>query len=81
MFGFLRSLQIFFQSGCTSLHSLSSTKLEIRAKQYLLGSEREGVGRKGGGRGKGVVMTQSLYAHMNKRNLKKHRCASVFIVT
>jgi hypothetical protein len=29
------------------------------------------VGEKGGGRGKGGVMTQSSYAHMNKGNLKK----------
>jgi hypothetical protein len=29
------------------------------------------VGGKGGGRGKGGVMTQSLYAHMNKGNQKK----------
>jgi hypothetical protein len=26
-----------------------------------------GVGGKGGGRGKGEEMTQTLYAHMNKR--------------
>jgi hypothetical protein len=26
------------------------------------------VGREGGGRGKGGEMTQTLYAHMNKRN-------------
>jgi hypothetical protein len=34
-----------------NVYTLSSTKLEIRAKQYLLGSE--GVGQKGwaGGRG------------------------------
>jgi hypothetical protein len=53
-------------------YSLSSTKLEIRAKQFLLGSE--GVERDGGGRakgrrwGKGGEMTQTLYAQMNKRN-------------
>jgi hypothetical protein len=49
----------------------SSTKLEIRAKQFLPGSE--GVGERGfkrGGRGKGGEMTQTLYAHMNKRNKK-----------
>jgi hypothetical protein len=37
----------------------------------ICGSEREGVGSKGGGREKGGVMTQSLYAHMNKRNFLK----------
>jgi hypothetical protein len=40
------------------LFILSSTKLEIRAKQFLPGSE---WGRAGG------EMTQTLYAHMNKR--------------
>jgi hypothetical protein len=45
--------------------------LEIRAKQFLLGSEGvRGRGKevrgKGGGRGKEGVMTQLLYAHMNK---------------
>jgi hypothetical protein len=29
----------------------------------------EGEGEKGGGGGKGEEMTQTLYAHMNKRNL------------
>jgi hypothetical protein len=29
--------------------------------------EREGVRRVRGGRGKGVEMTQTLYAHINKR--------------
>jgi hypothetical protein len=38
--------------------------------------EREGVvrrrrDREGAGWGKGGEMTQTLYAHMNKRNLKK----------
>jgi hypothetical protein len=33
-------------------------------------AEREEVGAKGGGRGKGEVMTQTLYAHVNKRNKK-----------
>jgi hypothetical protein len=47
-------------------------KLEIRAKQFLPGSERvgrekEGAGRKGGNWEKGGEMTQTLYAHMNKR--------------
>jgi hypothetical protein len=31
------------------------------------------MGQKGGGKGKGGVMTQSLYAHMNKGNLKKEK--------
>jgi hypothetical protein len=33
--------------------------------------EREGVGAKGRDRGKGGIMTQSLYAHMNKGNFLK----------
>jgi hypothetical protein len=54
------------------VYTLSSTKLEIRAKQFLPGSlgaggESQGRGGKGGGRGKGGEMTQTLYAHMNKR--------------
>jgi hypothetical protein len=49
-----------------NVYTLSSTKLEIRAKQYLLGSKRVGVN--GGSGGKGEIMTQSLYAHMNKGN-------------
>jgi hypothetical protein len=40
----------------------------------LLGSkgwgERKGLGIKGRGRGKGGVMTQSLYVHVNKGNIK-----------
>jgi hypothetical protein len=60
-------------------HTLSLTKLEIRAKQFLPGSEvvweeREGLrgremwveGEVGDG-GKGREMTQILYAHMNKK--------------
>jgi hypothetical protein len=31
----------------------------------------KGVGARGRGWGKGGVMTQSLYVHMNKGNLKK----------
>jgi hypothetical protein len=31
------------------------------------------VGRKGGGGEKGREMTQTLYAHMNKRNIKKKK--------
>jgi hypothetical protein len=63
---------------CTHLinvYTLSSTKLEIREKQFLPESKgvwgREGVGWKGGGGGKGGVMTQSLYAHMSKGKEKK----------
>jgi hypothetical protein len=43
-------------------YSLSSTKLEIRAKQ--VSAWKQGGGEKGG------AITQLLYAHMNKRNLK-----------
>jgi hypothetical protein len=57
-------------------YTLSSTELEIRAKQFLPGSE--GVGGRGkvqggkeGGWGKGEEMTQILYAHMNKIKIKK----------
>jgi hypothetical protein len=51
-------------------YTLSLTKLEIRAKYLLLGRRREGGGEgiwEGLG-GKGGEMTQTLYAHMNKRN-------------
>jgi hypothetical protein len=43
-------------------YTLSSTKLEIRAKKFLPGIE-------GGGRewGQGKEMTQALYAHMNNK--------------
>jgi hypothetical protein len=41
----------------------SSTKLEIRAEQVLLGSE--GCGGKGVGGGEGE-MAQTMYAHVNK---------------
>jgi hypothetical protein len=58
---------------------LSSTKLEVRAKQFLLRNEGVGGERvrargkrgsrgKGGGREDGGEMTQPLYAHMDKRN-------------
>jgi hypothetical protein len=56
-----------------NVYTLSLTKLEIRAKQFLLRSEwgeREGAWEKGWGRGKRGVMTQTLYPHMNKRNKK-----------
>jgi hypothetical protein len=35
--------------------------------------EREGVGEKGRGRGEGGEMTQTLYAHMNKRKKMKKK--------
>jgi hypothetical protein len=57
-------------------YTLSTTKLEIRAKQFLLGIDwvrRRGIGR-GGGRGE--KMTQALYAHMNK---KKRITNAVFL--
>jgi hypothetical protein len=51
------------------VYTLSSKKLEIRAKQFLprsqgLVGENERIEGKGGG--KGGDMTQTLYAHMNK---------------
>jgi hypothetical protein len=58
------------------LFIFSSTKLEIRAKLFLLGIEGVGgrgrgrVGCKGRGGGKGE-MTQTLYAHRNKIKIKK----------
>jgi len=55
-------------------YTLSTTKLEIRAKWFLLGiggGDKGGVGGKGGG-GAGGEMNQALYAHMNnKRKMKK----------
>jgi hypothetical protein len=61
-----------------NVYTLSSTKLEIRAKQFLFGSE--GWGGEGGSRGKGGLMTKTLYAHMNKRN-KTNNYTGYFIVT
>jgi hypothetical protein len=54
-----------------NVYTLSSKKLQIRAKQFLPGSK--GVGGRGKGRGERErgEMTQTLYAHMNKRNFKK----------
>jgi hypothetical protein len=55
-------------------YTLSSTKLEIRAKSFLPGSEGVGGERGGGGKegsGEGGRMTQTLYAHMNKRKEKR----------
>jgi hypothetical protein len=57
-------------------YTLSTTKLEIRAKLFLLGIE--GVGGRGRGRsgwqgrgwGQGEEMTQALYAHMNNKIIK-----------
>jgi hypothetical protein len=59
-------------------YTLSSTKLEIRTEQFLPGSEwvggkRRRWGVKGGSRKKGEEMTQTLYAHKNKRNKKKEK--------
>jgi hypothetical protein len=56
-------------------YTLSSTKLEIRAKVFLLGIE--GLGGRGRsrweGRGwrQGGEMTQALYAHMNNKTINK----------
>jgi hypothetical protein len=53
-------------------YTVSSTKLEIRAKYFLPGIKgvggrgRERGGENGGGGGLGE-MTQTLYAHMNKK--------------
>jgi hypothetical protein len=49
-------------------YTLSSTKLEIRAKYFLPGIKGGVGGGKAGGGGKGEEMTQTLYAHMNKKN-------------
>jgi hypothetical protein len=61
-----------------NVYTLSSTKLEISAKQFLPGSEqvvgeRERAGEKEGLGERGKEMTQTLHAHMNKRNLKKRK--------
>jgi hypothetical protein len=57
-------------------YTLSSTKLEVGAKQFLPGNEglggEGGDGGKGEGGGKGGEMAQTLYAHMNKK-LKKNK--------
>jgi hypothetical protein len=57
-----------------NVYTLSSTKLEIRAKQFLLGSKGMGERERAWGKrkcgGKGGEMTQTLHAHMNKRNKK-----------
>jgi hypothetical protein len=52
------------------VYTLSSIKLEIRAEQFLPGSEglrgkQEGVRGKRRGWGKWGEMTQTLYAHMH----------------
>jgi hypothetical protein len=54
-----------------NIYTLSSRKLEIRAEKFLL--RFGGLGDEGerGGTGGGRKMTQTLYAHMNKRNFKK----------
>jgi hypothetical protein len=43
------------------------------------GGKRDGVGGTVGGRGKGGIITQSLYAHMNKGTKKKtgHKIAYI----
>jgi hypothetical protein len=52
------------------VYTLSSTKLEIRAKQFS--AWKQGGGEGGvRGRVKGAEMTQILYAHMNKRYIFK----------
>jgi hypothetical protein len=50
------------------LYVFSSTKLEKRAEQALLGSEGMGVRERGQGvgGGQGEEMAQTMYAHMNK---------------
>jgi hypothetical protein len=49
-------------------YTLSTTKLEIRAKWFLLGIEGlEGRGRGWSGWWQGGEMTQALYAHMNNK--------------
>jgi hypothetical protein len=55
------------------VYTLSLTKLEIRAKQFLPGSKgvrrrRKGLGEREGAGRKRIEMTPTLYAHMNKRN-------------
>jgi hypothetical protein len=42
-----------------------STKLEIRAEQFLPGNDRGWRGE-GEDRGQGKEMTQTMYAHVNK---------------
>jgi hypothetical protein len=62
-------------------YTLSSTTLELRAEQFLPGSEGgEGGSRvgEGGGREKGGEMTQTLYAHMNKSKKNKAFCSDSF---
>jgi hypothetical protein len=48
-------------------YTLSTTKLETRAKVFLLGIE--GVG----GRGRGWVQGRALYAHMNNKRKRKEK--------
>jgi hypothetical protein len=68
-------------------YTLSSTKLDLRAKWFLLGSNRLGVGEEGscgnrGDGGKGREMTQTLYAHINKRKKKDLHleCIKIIII-
>jgi hypothetical protein len=56
------------------LFILSSTKLEIRAEQFLPGSKEVGEEMEEVG-GRGGEMTQTLYAHMNKQKTQTiHYC-------
>jgi hypothetical protein len=48
------------------VYTLSSTKLEIRAKWFLPGSEGAG-GERESVEGRGGEITQTLYAYMNKK--------------
>jgi hypothetical protein len=49
-------------------------KIVIRAEQDLPGTK--GVGGRRWGRGQGREMTQTMYAHMNKRIIKKKNNSS-----
>jgi hypothetical protein len=53
-----------------SLHKIRDKGKIVSAWKRGGGGKREGMGE-GKGWGKGGVMTQSSYAHMNKRNFKK----------
>jgi hypothetical protein len=58
-------------------YTLSSTKLETRVKEFLLRSKELGGREKGWGKGR--EMTQTLYAHMNKRNKKKYQSLPLLV--
>jgi hypothetical protein len=58
-----------------NVYTRSSTKLEIKAKQFLPGSEGAwGERERVRGRGK---MTQTLHAYMNKRILKRNHAGKL----